>query len=60
MGLGDSNYAEQKEFSTPLRMNQLEMHDIISVSAGGFSAALTSSNQMIIWGTGEFGCFKNP
>lgn len=60
MGLGESNYADQKEFSNPLRMNHLEMHEITSVTAGGFSAALTSNKSIILWGTGEFGCFRNP
>jgi|LauGreDrversion4_2_1035121.scaffolds.fasta_scaffold423714_1 alpha-tubulin suppressor-like RCC1 family protein len=29
MGLGDSNYASQQIFMSPLRMNHLEMHDIV-------------------------------
>jgi len=38
----------------------LEIHDIKKVCAGSFSAALTSNNQLIIWGQGEFGTFKTP
>ena len=60
MGLGDAHHATQKEFHSPLRMNHLEMHDIIKVAAGGFSAAITSSHSIILWGTGEFGCFIYP
>ena len=35
------------------------MHPIIEVSAGGFSAALTQSFEIILWGSGEFGTFRN-
>jgi hypothetical protein len=41
MGLGESSYSNKKEFASPFRMSHLEMHDIVSVAAGGFSAALT-------------------
>jgi hypothetical protein len=36
------------------------MHEITQISAGGFSAVLTSTQNIILWGTGEFGCFKTP
>lgn len=60
MGLGESKFSSQKEFHVPLRMTHLEMHDITQVAAGGFSAALTSSKSIIIWGSGEFGQFVYP
>jgi len=41
-------------------MFHLQMHEIVNVAAGGFSAALTSNQQIILWGTGEFGRFTNP
>lgn len=30
------------------------------VSAGAFSAAITSNNELLIWGTGEFGVVAQP
>lgn len=41
-------------------MNHLDMHKIVQVAAGGFSAALTASGNVILWGEGVFGSFQNP
>jgi hypothetical protein len=32
----------------------------LKIFAGGFSAAITEKNQLIVWGTGEFGVFTTP
>jgi hypothetical protein len=33
------------------------MFNIIKVAAGGFSAALTNQNDILIWGSGDFGTY---
>jgi hypothetical protein len=38
----------------------LEQHKITKIVAGSFSAAITDKNQLIVWGTGEFGVFATP
>lgn len=60
LGLGDSHQASQREFTEPLKLDHLDIHRLVRVSAGGFSAALTDQNQIIIWGTGLFGTFRTP
>jgi hypothetical protein len=36
------------------------MYMITKVVAGGFSAALTAQNEIMVWGAGEFGQFTSP
>lgn len=60
MGLGDTQDSRKPNFFSPIKLNQLEIHNLIKVSAGGFSAALTDHNQVIIWGSGNFGVFNTP
>ena len=52
MGLGESNDHVDNEYLSPMHLQHLEIHDIVKVVAGGFSAALTLQEQIIIWGTG--------
>lgn len=33
---------------------------VAKIEAGGFSAALTTSKELILWGEGEFGIFSIP
>lgn len=44
MGFGDSARAQEKEFISPVKLSQLEIHKISSVVAGGFSAAVTDNS----------------
>ena len=60
LGLGESARSREPEFNTPLKLSHLEIHRITKVAAGGFSAAVTVTNQLIIWGTGQFGAFRTP
>ena len=60
MGLGENPLAVENNFYAPLKLEQLEIHNIIKCAAGGFSAAITDSNQLIVWGTGQFGVFSTP
>ena len=60
MGLGDHPQAIENNFFTPLKLDQLEIHNIVHCAAGGFSAAITDLNQLIVWGTGQFGVFSTP
>jgi hypothetical protein len=43
-----------------VRITSLSGFGICKVIAGSFSAALTFSNQLYIWGKGEFGVIKSP
>lgn len=36
------------------------MYMIVKVAAGQFSGAVTSSNELLIWGTGDFGILAQP
>jgi len=60
MGLGESSDAVTNNFFTPLKLDQLSIHNLVHCSAGGFSAAITELNQLIVWGTGQFGVFSTP
>ena len=60
MGLGDSPMANEPNFHSPLKLDQLAIHNIIHVAAGGFSAAITDQNKLIVWGSGQFGIFSTP
>jgi hypothetical protein len=33
---------------------------ITKVVAGNFSVALTNQNEVLVWGSGEFGSFSTP
>ena len=52
MGLGDTPDAAEQTFFVPLKLKQLDIHRIVKVAAGSFSAALTDQNQLIVWGSG--------
>ena len=41
MGLGELPEASQSNFFAPLKLKQLEIHNVVKVAAGFFSAALT-------------------
>jgi len=60
MGLGEGPGATENNFFAPLELEHLNIHNIVKCSAGGFSAALTDINQLIVWGTGQFGVFSTP
>jgi hypothetical protein len=44
MGLGDSAEAHEPNFHAPLKLKQLEIHRVVKVAAGHFSAALTDQS----------------
>jgi alpha-tubulin suppressor-like RCC1 family protein len=63
LGLGDKG--QQKVHSSqievkPIKIESLNGLGIAKVIAGGFSAALTTQNQILVWGEGDFGVFKTP
>lgn len=60
MGLGDSPQAVENNFYAPLKLDQLDIHNNVHVAAGGFSASITDQNELIVWGTGQFGVFSTP
>lgn len=41
MGLGESPQAVENNFYAPLRLDQLDIHNIVHAAAGGFSSAIT-------------------
>ena len=41
MGLGESPQAVENNFYAPLRLEQVDIHNIVHTAAGGFSAAIT-------------------
>lgn len=57
LGMGS---ATQSKFMTPIRIQALEMYMITKVVAGSFSSALTSQNEILLWGSGDFGTFISP
>ena len=45
---------------SPIKIQSLDLHNIVKVRAGNFSAALTYDQEILIWGTGEFGQVQAP
>ena len=43
-----------------MKIESLSGLGIAKVIAGGFSAALSAQNQLLVWGEGDFGVFKTP
>ena len=60
LGLGNTNFASYPKHSVPIRIQALDRYDIKKVVAGDFSTALTYDNDILIWGTGEFGSISSP
>ena len=60
MGLGEQGQSKETNFYSPLKLASLEIHNVVKVAAGGFSAAITDMRQLIVWGTGAFGVFSTP
>ena len=57
LGLGEKG---QDNEQVPVCVDTLSGAGITKVFAGGFSAALTSQNQILVCGEGNFGVFKTP
>lgn len=60
MGLTNSVLKKEMNFFYLQRISSLDPLSIIKVAAGSFSAALTNDNDIILWGSGEFGNFTKP
>jgi alpha-tubulin suppressor-like RCC1 family protein len=52
--LGQLNLSAPKSIG-PVKIQALELYNIVKIKAGSFSTALTSDQEILIWGTGEFG-----
>ena len=52
--------ARETNFFRAIKLTQLEIHNVQQISAGGFSAAITDQNHLIVWGSGAFGNFATP
>jgi alpha-tubulin suppressor-like RCC1 family protein len=57
MGIINNNASK---FIAPVKIPSLDMFHILNVKAGSFSAALTSDQEILVWGTGEFGQIQIP
>lgn len=60
LGLGSQQEAFTQFINYPIQIQSLNHFNISQVIAGGFSSALTVQDELLIWGTGEFGQFKSP
>ena len=63
LGLGDKGPNKVHSTKTeikPVKIEALNGLGIAKIIAGGFSAALTTQNQLLVWGEGDFGVFKTP
>jgi alpha-tubulin suppressor-like RCC1 family protein len=43
-----------------VKIQSLDLYNIVKVKAGSFSAALTVEQDILIWGSGEFGQVQTP
>lgn len=59
LGLGFQEHQEPI-YTYPVLIRSLKNTQIKKVVAGTFSAAINSSDQILIWGQGEFGIIKSP
>jgi alpha-tubulin suppressor-like RCC1 family protein len=50
----------QQKSVGPVKIQTLDLYNIVAVRAGSFSAALNSEQEVILWGTGEFGQVQVP
>jgi alpha-tubulin suppressor-like RCC1 family protein len=48
--LGLGHHTQQTRFNSAVRIAALDTYDIIKIAAGGFSAALTHQNEVLMWG----------
>eukprot|EP00347_Sterkiella_histriomuscorum_P023139 403335798 len=46
--------------SQPIRIQTIDMFAVEKIIAGGFSVAITSQNELLVWGSGDFGVFQSP
>ena len=45
---------------SPVKIQSLDLYKVVKVKAGSFSAALTVEQDILIWGSGEFGQVQTP
>lgn len=53
------NPQSQKSLA-PVKIQSLDQYNIVKIRAGSFSSALTSDQEILLWGTGEFGQYQMP
>lgn len=56
LGIGE-RYDDQ---CNPVFLKELNFAHVTKIRAGGFNAALSSENQLYVWGRGKFGDFFTP
>ena len=49
------------KFHSPVKIQSLDQYHLVKVRAGStISAAITSDNEILVWGSGEFGILQVP
>jgi alpha-tubulin suppressor-like RCC1 family protein len=59
LGLGNPD-DQNIRYPSPIRIPGMDGAKTKNVVAGSFSAALNGKDEIMIWGSGEFGTIKNP
>ena len=57
---GQLGHGHKKAVSTPARVRKLEGYFVQKIAAGHCSACITSSGELLVWGSGSFGEFLEP
>lgn len=60
MGIADGAPDGAQIYREPKLLELLSAHRVKKVRSGLFSACLTEKDDLILWGTGAFGCFQTP
>lgn len=60
LGQNFTNYANEPVVYDPILIPSLQDEGVKKVIAGSFSAVINMHNQVMIWGSGEFGTIKAP
>jgi alpha-tubulin suppressor-like RCC1 family protein len=59
LGLGGSQKSHVR-YTSPVSISSLERVQVKKVMAGSFSAVINGKDELVIWGSGEFGVIKSP
>lgn len=58
--LGLNQHPQTPKSLGPAKIQSLDLHNVVKIRAGSFSAALTADSEILIWGSGEFGQVQTP
>lgn len=60
LGLGSAAMEHNVRYTSPVQIPSLVDAGTKRVVAGSFSAAINAKDELVIWGSGEFGVIKQP